>query len=97
MGIIAGQVAPASVQATVPVPAPVTSRVSETALAQLPLLGYAHWVSDAAEQLPAQAVPAPEQASRPPCGSPLVTGEQVPCEPATSHAWHCPAQVSLQQ
>jgi hypothetical protein len=48
-------------------------------------------------QEPAQAVPSVAQAARPPCGRPLVTVVQVPTLVATSQAWHCPAQATLQQ
>jgi hypothetical protein len=45
---------------------------------------------------PAQAVPSPVQAGRPPCGAP-VTGVQVPTEPATSQAAQVSVQALLQQ
>jgi len=45
---------------------------------------------------PPQAVPAPVQALRGACGSPL-TATQVPTLPGTSHASHWPLQAWLQQ
>jgi hypothetical protein len=47
-------------------------------------------------QAPPQLVPPPAQAVRSPCGAP-VAGEQVPTDPATSHASHCPSQARSQQ
>jgi hypothetical protein len=47
-------------------------------------------------QLPAHVVPAPPHAGRAPFGAP-VTGAQVPTDPVTSHASHCPVHGTLQQ
>jgi len=47
-------------------------------------------------QLPPQ-VPEPAHAARDPCGGPDGTVVQVPCTPATSHAWHAPEQARSQQ
>ena len=46
-------------------------------------------------QEPPQALPSLLQAVRGPCGAPL-TATQVPTEPETSQAWHCPPQLVLQ-
>jgi hypothetical protein len=47
------------------------------------------------EQLPPQ-VPEPAHAVREPCGAPLVIAEQVPTDPDTSQASHCPPQAPSQ-
>ena len=48
-------------------------------------------------QVPLHVVPKPVQALRDPCGWPLVTFVQVPCDPATSHASHWKPHELLQQ
>jgi hypothetical protein len=47
-------------------------------------------------QAPPQADPSEAQAARAPRGAPG-TGVQVPTDPATSQASHCPVQAALQQ
>lgn len=49
-----------------------------------------------APHAPAHA-PEPAHAARDPCGAPDVTAVQVPADPPTSHASHCPPQLLLQQ
>ena len=46
-------------------------------------------------QAPPQEVPSLAQAARAPWGAPFVA-VHVPTLPATSHAWHCPPQATLQ-
>jgi hypothetical protein len=45
---------------------------------------------------PPQADPSVAHAGRAPCGAPA-TARQVPAEPKTSQAWHCPLQAWSQQ
>jgi hypothetical protein len=59
--------------------------------------GYVHDVALAAVHWPAQAVPAPAQAGRAPCGLPAATGLQVPSAALVSHARHCSVHGALQQ
>jgi hypothetical protein len=59
------------------------------------LIGYAQVAALTPSQAPPQPEPSDAQAWRAPCGAP-VAGAQVPTLPATSHAWHCPAQAALQ-
>jgi hypothetical protein len=58
--------------------------------------GYAQAAVITPSQAPPQTVPEPRQAVRAPWGSPT-TGEQTPSLPATSQAWHWPAQAWSQQ
>jgi len=57
-------------------------------------VGYVHEVLP--EQLPLHAL-VPAHAAREPCGCPDGTGEHVPCNVATSHAWHDPVHAMSQQ
>ena len=59
------------------------------------LLGYVQAAVFVPLQLPPQSDPSLVQAVRDPCGVPL-TATQVPTEPETSQAWHCPPQALLQ-
>jgi hypothetical protein len=54
--------------------------------------GYAHAVALEPPQMPPQTLPSEAHACRPPCGAPI-TLVQVPAEPGTSQAWHCPLQA----
>jgi len=57
--------------------------------------GYAHAVALDPSQTPPQTLPSEAQACRAPCGAPI-TFVQVPAEPGTSQAWHCPLQAFAQ-
>jgi hypothetical protein len=57
--------------------------------------GYAHAVAPDPSQTPPQALPSEAHACRAPCGAPI-TFVQVPAEPGTSQAWHCPLQAVAQ-
>jgi hypothetical protein len=61
----------------------------------VPAPGYAHAVALEPSQAPPQRLPSEAHAWRPPCGAPT-TFAQVPTEPGTSQAWHCPLQAASQ-
>jgi len=58
--------------------------------------GYSHDEVVELLHLPAHAVPSPAHLDREPWGGPP-TGVHVPSWPLTSHAWHWPSQIVLQQ
>jgi hypothetical protein len=87
----AGQApAPSQLAAAVAVP------LEQVAVRQLVvLLGYIQADVFEPSQLPPQSEPSLLHAVRDPWGVP-VTATQVPTEPETSQAWHCPPQALLQ-
>jgi hypothetical protein len=62
----------------------------------VPLPGWVHAFAFVPSQEPPHADPSLAHAARAPCGWPE-TGTQVPTEPATSQAWHCPSHAWSQQ
>jgi hypothetical protein len=59
------------------------------------VLGYAQAVALEPSHTPPQTLPSEPHAWRAACGAPI-TFVQVPTEPGTSQAWHCPLQAALQ-
>jgi hypothetical protein len=57
--------------------------------------GYAHAVALDPSQTPPQVLPSEAHAGRAPRGAP-VTFVQVPADPVTLQAWHCPLQAVAQ-